>query len=97
MRIVNIYDQRHMQSGEGLVRKLNWQKVIRQGGMFLAESSNPHTSQSDPKCQVQPNAKFLEEVIDQNRLESGHDGSVTHHRRRERHEGEAFIDLMLAK
>jgi hypothetical protein len=35
-RIVNVYDQRDGQSGERPAQKLNWQRVIRQGGTVLA-------------------------------------------------------------
>jgi exonuclease III len=34
-RIVNFYNQKENKSGERPVRKLNWQRVIRQGGTVL--------------------------------------------------------------
>jgi hypothetical protein len=45
---------------------------------------------------VQRNATFWEDVIDENGLEIGNDGRVTHHWTREGHEGESVINLTLA-
>jgi hypothetical protein len=44
-RIVNIYDQRDTQTGERLARKLNFQRVIWQGGTVLVGDFNAHSSQ----------------------------------------------------
>jgi len=85
-----------MQSGERPAQKLNWQRLIRQGGTVLAGDFTAHSTQWDPRCQVQQNGKFLENVIDENGLEIGNDGRATHQWTREGHEGESFIDLTLA-
>jgi hypothetical protein len=95
-RIVNVYNQKDMQSGERPARKLNWQRVIRQGGTVLAGDFNAHSTRWDPRCQVQRNATFWEDVIDENGLVIGNDGRATHHRTREGHEGESVIYLTLA-
>jgi len=60
-RIVNIYDQKDAQLGERErpVRKLNWQRVIQQGGTVLEGDFNAHSKRWDPRCQVQRDAVFL--------------------------------------
>jgi len=96
MRIDEVYDQRNTQSGERPARKLHWQKVILQGTTVFAGDSNAHSVQWDPRCQVQWDAAFWEDVIDENGLEIGNDdGEVTHHCTTDGHEGESVIDLML--
>jgi hypothetical protein len=94
--IVNVYDQKNTHSGERPARKLNWQRVIRQGGTVLAGDFNAHSKRWDPRCQVQRDAAFWEDVIDENGLEIGNDGRPTHHWTREDQEGESVIDLALA-
>jgi endonuclease/exonuclease/phosphatase family metal-dependent hydrolase len=69
-RIVNVYDQRDMQSGERQAQRVNWQSVIRQGRTVLAGDFNAHSSQWDPRCRAQRNAAFWEGVIDENGLEN---------------------------
>jgi len=96
MRIVNIDDQKNTHLGERPARKLNWQRVIRQRGTVLAGDFNAHSKRRDPRCQVQQNAGFWEDVIDENRLEIGNDGRPTHHWTRKDQEGESVIDLTLA-
>jgi hypothetical protein len=51
-RIVNVYDQKNTHSGERPAQKLNWQRVIRQGGTVLAGDLNAHSKRWDPRCQV---------------------------------------------
>ena len=94
-RIVNVYYQTDTQSGERPARKFDWQRVIRQGGTVHAADFNAHSTRWDPKRQVQRNAMFWEDVIDENGLEIGNDGRATHHGTREVHEGESVIDLTL--
>jgi len=96
MRIVNIYDQKNTHSGERPARKSDWPRVIRQGSTNLAGDCKAHGIQWKPRCQVQWDAEFWEDVIDENGLEIGHDGEATHHWTREGHEGESVIDLTLA-
>jgi hypothetical protein len=97
-RIHNVYDQKDALSGEREkpARKLNWQRVIRQGGTVLAGDFNPHSKRWDPRCQVQRDAVFWECVIDENGLEIRNHGRPTHHWTREDQEGESVIDLTLA-
>jgi len=77
-RIVNVYDRKDTQSGERSAWKLNWQRVTRQGGTVLAGDFNPHSTRWDPTCQVQRDAMFWEDVIDENGVEIGNDGRATH-------------------
>ena len=71
LRMVNVYDQPCGQSGERERpgRKLNWQIVITPTGTILTGEFNTHCTQWDPRCQVQRNAAFWDDVIDENGLE----------------------------
>jgi len=95
-RIVKVYNQTNTQSGERPARKLDWWRVIQQGSTGLAADSNAHSIRWDPRCQVQRDAAFWEDVIDKKGLEIGNDGESTHHWTREGLQGESVIDLMLA-
>ena len=95
-RIVNVYDQKNTHSGERPARKLNWQRVIRQGGTVLAGDFTAHSKRWDPRWQVQQDASFWEDVIDENGLQIGNDGRPTDHWTREDQEGKSVIDLTLA-
>ena len=95
-RIINIYDEKHTHSGEIPVRKLKVQRFIRQGSTLLGGDFNTHSIRWDPRCQVQRDAVFWEDMIDENGLEIGNDGEATHHWTREGHKGESVIDLTLA-
>lgn len=75
---------------------MNWQRVIWQRGTFPIGDFIPHSIRWEPRCQVQGNAAFLEDVIDGNGLEIENDGRATHHWTRDGHEGESVIDLMVA-
>jgi len=77
-------------------RKLNWQRVILQGGTVLAGDFNAHSKRWDLRCLEQRDATFWEGVIDENGLEIGNDGRPTHHWTREAQEGKSDIDLTLA-
>jgi len=94
-RIVNVYDQKNTHSGERLARKWHWQRVIWQDGTVLAGDFNTHSKRWDPRCQVQRDAAFWEDMIEKNGLEIENKGSPTHHWTREDQEGESVIDLML--
>ena len=87
-----------MRSGERerQAQKLNWQRVIWQGGTDLAEDFNAPRKRWDMRCQVQRNAVFSEGVIDKNGLEIGNDGRPTRHWTIEDQEGESVFDLTLA-
>jgi len=78
-RIVNVYNQKNTHSGERPARKFNWQRVIRQGSTVFAGDFKAHSIRWDPWCQVERDAVFWEDVIDENGLEIGNDGEVTHH------------------
>jgi len=98
MRNVNFYDQNETESGqrERPARKLNLPRVIRLGGTVLPGDFNTHSKHWDPRCQVNQNVAFWEDVIDENGLEIGNDDRSTHHWARENQEGELVINLMLA-
>jgi hypothetical protein len=49
-RIVNIYDQKNMHSGERPAQKLDWQRVFGQGSTVLAGDFNAHSIRWDPRC-----------------------------------------------
>jgi len=95
-RIVNVDDQKNTHSGERPAGKLDRQRVIRQGSTILAGDFKAHSILWDPRWQVQRDAVFWVDVIDENGLEIGNDGEATHHWTREGHEGELVIDLTLA-
>jgi hypothetical protein len=57
-RMVNIYNQKNMDLGERPVRKLDWQRVIRQGHTVLAGNFNADSIRWYPRCQVQRDAAF---------------------------------------
>jgi hypothetical protein len=95
-RTVNVYDQKNTHSGERPARKLDWRRVIRLGITVLAGDFNTHSIPWDPRCQVQRDAAFWEDVIGENGLEIGNDGEATLHWTRDGHEGESVIDLTLA-
>ena len=95
-RIVNLHDQKDTQSGERPARKLNSQSVIRHGGTILAGDFNGHSTRWVPRCEVQRDVTFWEDVIDEHGLGIGNDGRATHHLTREGDEGESVFDLTLA-
>jgi hypothetical protein len=97
-RIINVYDQRDVQTGERRARKLNWHRAIRQrGGKIIAGDMNAHSRRWDPRCREQRDATFWEEIIDEHGLEIGNDDDrPTHHWERNGKEGESTIDLTLA-
>ena len=94
-RIVIVYDQRDTQSGERQAQKVNWQRVVRQGGNVVAGDFNAHSSRWDLRCGALRDAAFWEVAIDENGLEIGNDGRSTHYWPREDREGESVIDLTL--
>jgi len=55
--IINVYNQRDVQTGERRVRKLNWYRAMRQGGgTIIAGDMNAHSRGWDPRCREQRNA-----------------------------------------
>jgi macrodomain Ter protein organizer (MatP/YcbG family) len=96
-RIINVYDQKDVQTGERRARKLNWHRAIRQGGgTIIAGDMNAHSRRWDPRCWEQHDATFWEEILDEYGLEIGNDDRPTHHWARNGEEGESTIDLTLA-
>jgi hypothetical protein len=98
LRIVNVYYEKNGESGERqrLAQELNWLKVIRQGGTVHTGDFNAHTKRWDRRSQVQWDATFWEDMIDENCLETGNDGRPTNHWTGAEQEGESIIDLPLA-
>jgi len=48
-RIINLYDQRHVQTGVRWARKLTWHRAIRQGGgTILVRDMNAHSRRWNP-------------------------------------------------
>ena len=96
-RIVKVYYQQNMRSGERPTPKLSWQSVIRQGSTGLAGYFNANSIRWDRRCQGHRVAAFWEDMIDENGLEIGNDGEATPNWTREGHEGKSVIDLTPSK
>jgi hypothetical protein len=75
IKIVNIYDQKAWETGEGPAGRLGWQKVIRQGegGTVLAGYFIAHTQRWDPGCTDLREAAYWEGIIDKHGLVIGND------------------------
>jgi len=95
-RMFNVYDQKNTHSGERQAPELTYKRVIRHGSTGLAADFDAHSIRWDPWCQVQQNAGFWENVINENSLEIGNNDEATHYWTRDSHECESFIDLTLA-
>jgi len=96
-RIINVYDQRDVQTGERRARKLSWHRAIQQGGgTIIAGDMNAHSRRWDLRCREQCNATVWEEIIDEYGLEMWNDDRPTNHRASNGEEGESTIDLTLA-
>jgi hypothetical protein len=97
-RIVNIYDQKEGETGERQVRKLNWQRIIRQGGggTVLAGDFNARSQRRDPRCTEGRDVTYWEEIIDEDGLVIGNDHRPTHYWTRHDSMGESVIDLTMA-
>jgi hypothetical protein len=95
-RIVKIYNQKDVRLEERPARKVDGQRVIRQGGIVFAGDFNSHSTRWNPRWEVQRDGSFWEGVIDENGLEIGKEGKLSHHWTREDLEGESVIDLTLA-
>ena len=80
-RIINVYDQRDVQTGERRARKLNWHRSIRHGGgTMIARDMNAHSRRCDPRCRKQRDTTFCEEIIPEPGLEIGkYDDRPSHH------------------
>jgi len=96
-RIINIYDQRDVRTGERHARKINWSRIIRQrGGTILAGNFDAHSHRWDPRCKEQCDATCWKEMIDEHGLEIGNDDQPTHDWARNGEEGESAMDMTLA-
>jgi len=51
-RVINIYNQRDVQTRERQARKINWSRIIQQrgGGTMLAGDFTAHSRRWDPRC-----------------------------------------------
>jgi len=79
-----------------VARKINWHKVIRQGGSILvAADMNTLSRRWHPRSKNQLDVIFREEVFVEYGLEMGHDDRPTHHCARTIEEGESIIDQTL--
>jgi hypothetical protein len=96
-RIINVYDQRDVQTAKRRARKLNWPRAIRQGGgTIIAGNMNAPSQRWDPRRKEQHAVTFWEEIIDEYGQEIGNDDRPTHHWARNSEEGQSTIDLTLA-
>jgi len=65
-RIINVSDQRDIQTGQRWARKLNWHRAIPQGGgTIIAGDMNAHRRRWDLRCREQRDATFWEEIINE--------------------------------
>jgi len=69
-RIVNTYDQRDGEISWRPARRLDWQRIIRQGGggTVLAGDVNAHSQHWDPRCTGRRDCTYWEEIIDEHGL-----------------------------
>jgi hypothetical protein len=97
-RIINVYDQCDIQTGERGARKQNWHSAIQVGGgTIIVDNMNTYSRRWNPRCREQHNATFWEAIIDEHGLEIGNDDDrPTNHRARNGEEGESTIDLTQA-
>ena len=95
MRIVNVYNQNDVDWQERVIplRMLICQTVIRLSGNVLAGDINAHRKGLDPRCNVQRNAAFWENVNDENEQEIGNDDRLTYLWTKEDQEGDSVIKL----
>jgi hypothetical protein len=77
--IVKIYDQKDARLEERPARKVDGQRVIRQGGTVFAGELNSHSTRGDPRWEVQRDGVFWQGVIDENGQEIGKDSKPSHH------------------
>jgi hypothetical protein len=97
-RIINVYDQRDVQTREISARKPNWHRAIQRGvGTIIAGDMNSQSRRWGPRCREKRDAMFWEEIIEQRGPEIGNDDDrPTHHWARNGEDGESTIDLTLA-
>lgn len=95
--IVNIYEQREGETGERPARRLNCQRIIRQGGgvIVLAGYFHTHSQSWDQRCTEWRHATYWEEIIDKHRLVIGNDDWPTHYWTRQDSMGESVIHQTL--
>jgi len=95
---LNIYDLGEGETGEIPLRRLNWQRIIRQGGCstVLAGDFNDHSQRWDPRCTERRDATYWEEIIHEHGLVIGNDNRPTHYWMRHDSMGESVIDRTLA-
>jgi len=80
------------------VRKLNWQKILRQGSnsMVLMGANNTHSQCWDPTCTEQREATYWKFVIHKHKLVIGYDVHPTHSWMQNESKGKSIIALILA-
>jgi len=96
--IVDIHDGREGETGGGLVRRLNWQRIIGQGGggTVIAGDFDSHSQPWDPTCTEQWDTTCLEAIIGEHWLVFGNDNSRSDYWNQHNSMGESVIDLTLA-
>ena len=96
--VVIMYDQRTRETGDRPERRLNWQKIIKQGGggTVLTGDFYAYSQRWDPRCTERIEAVYWEGIIDEHGLVIGNQDRPTHHWMRNQSEGKSIIDLTLA-
>jgi len=58
MKVITKYNQRDVRTRDRHARKINWSRIIQQGGggTILAGDFNGHCRRWDPRCKVQRDA-----------------------------------------
>ena len=63
-RIINVYNQRDVKTGERRAMILNWHRAFRHGGgTIIMGNMNAYSLRWDPRCREQCDTMFWEEII----------------------------------
>jgi hypothetical protein len=96
-RIINVYDEREVPTGQRRATMLNCHSAIRQrGGKIIARDIDAHSRRWNPRCREQRDATFWEKIIVEYRLEIRNDDRPTNHWAPNGKEGESTVDLTVA-
>jgi len=96
--IVNVYDKREGETGERSARRLNWHRILLQGGcrMVLAGDFNTHRQCCNRRCTERRAATYWELIIDEHWLDIGNNDRHAHYWTSHDSTAESVIHLTLA-
>jgi hypothetical protein len=97
-RVINMYDQRDVLTGERQARKINWSRISRQrgGGTILGGDFNARSRRYDPRCNEHRDRTFWEEITDEQGLKIGNHNQPTHHQTGKGKLGDMTIHLTVS-